>query len=1107
MFFTREDILKIQKALLQLGVKDSELPNAESVTYNDILSIVQDGKNKKIKIKDFFNQISLWKKESFINITDTYDKYYITLTEAINTVPILQRKDGLVITFQDSSGTWKIYQFRGNITEFLEKDKWFDLSDYRNYITESLLPDEEDITALTPDENGNSFLALKDRVYDPAIFSGKGYKFVRKNIINIELATIKISVTNPTTLEGDIYFNINNKGINVHLSPTMHNTTKLVSEAIKDALVVAYNDYKVTVANSVVTLTRKYSGNISPTTFEMYNTGVRVTVEDSTTISERNIITQEDINKADTIYEIRYNFDLDSKTITIPNNCVLYFTSGKFYNGSINMNNTVISTLYEDILSEININGNYYNIQEHIKNHQRQLDDKQSQIDDKQQQITANDEDISLLQTRSTQIEETIKSIAATGGASQATAVTYDNANSQLSAINIQSAVDELQGSKIDKTSILQESGEAEDKVMSQKAVSDKLSYLTSKTKDISSDKEALEEINEIDFCDDKGNVVHAIGKDSASFKNLKSNGLNVLTTKDDKIADLLKTIAYYGSSSKNLFNKYDLAYNGQGCFIDPNSGKVNFAKDTRISHLIWLNTTTNSTITVSSSNSISAAFGYRFFDKDFKIISFGAFDNATSKILQIPENAVYFQFSYSVKYKNVQVEYGDSVTAYEEYNSEYEQKIKEVKEPLENINAKVSALSNKTKDISSDNEVLGNIDEIDFCDNEYNVVHSIGKYSASFKNLKSNGQNVLTAKDIEGKADKDKSIIVQKESLNAGDEITLEENHIHSCKRIMFAANINSVGTIEVGVGKKEYWASWFEITETNISLKSYLTSEYNPNISFAHGLTLKNNIQFIIDVDDNGNVDLRLTSSGNSYVGHISVDNNATKITHNWLGVNGKIRATSVSASLSDCSLSFTCDGYYKEIQVYGDSYIHVLNERRAYYYLAQNGYNRNIMLNAFPGEASKQALADLKLNLKYSAPKRILWAMGMNDLDVNETTPSQNWLNSVNEFISICNENNIIPILATIPSVVGGYSEDSGIGDKRIHKAKNDWVKSSGYRYVDFAKAVGANDVTGYWFNNGESDDMLESGSMRVHPTKYGAVALYHQLITDFPEILMK
>ena len=124
MFFTREDILKIQNALLQLSIKDSELPNAEPVTYDDTLSIVQDGKNKKIKLKDFFNQISLWKKESFINITDIYDKYYITLIEAINTVPILQRKDGLVITFQDTGGDWVIYQFRGTIDEFFDTTKW-----------------------------------------------------------------------------------------------------------------------------------------------------------------------------------------------------------------------------------------------------------------------------------------------------------------------------------------------------------------------------------------------------------------------------------------------------------------------------------------------------------------------------------------------------------------------------------------------------------------------------------------------------------------------------------------------------------------------------------------------------------------------------------------------------------------------------------------------------------------------------------------------------------------------------------------------------------------------------------------------------------------------
>lgn len=99
------------------------------------------------------------------------------------------------------------------------------------------------------------------------------------------------------------------------------------------------------------------------------------------------------------------------------------------------------------------------NVDDTLKDHQRQLDDKQSQIDDKQQQITANDEDISLLQTRSTQMEETIKSIAATGGASKATAVTYNNEKSKLTAVNIQSAVDEV----VDKDSIKDDEGNIQD--------------------------------------------------------------------------------------------------------------------------------------------------------------------------------------------------------------------------------------------------------------------------------------------------------------------------------------------------------------------------------------------------------------------------------------------------------------------------------------------------------------------------------------------------------------------------------------------------------------------------------------------------------------------
>lgn len=135
MFFTREDILKIQQALFKVSVKDSELPNAEPVTPNDIISIVQNGKNKKIKIVDFPEQISL----DIINISNKYDEHYISLSEAINLVPELQRKDGLFITFQDVNGNWQFYQFRGTLEEFSEEDKWFNL-DFEKYLNKVLIP-------------------------------------------------------------------------------------------------------------------------------------------------------------------------------------------------------------------------------------------------------------------------------------------------------------------------------------------------------------------------------------------------------------------------------------------------------------------------------------------------------------------------------------------------------------------------------------------------------------------------------------------------------------------------------------------------------------------------------------------------------------------------------------------------------------------------------------------------------------------------------------------------------------------------------------------------------------------------------------------------------
>ena len=193
--------------------------------------------------------------------------------------------------------------------------------------------------------------------------------------------------------------------------------------------------------------------------------------------------------------------------------------------------------------------------------------DLQSQVNNNQQKITANksaqdaknaslDENIAKLNTRDDQITETLKNISATGGASVASAVTYDNTTSQLTSANIQGAVDELQGTKIDKTSILQESGEAEDKVMSQKAVSDKFSNL-SKILHITSNKEYA-----FALTDPSGKFAFGIKRKSGDF----DFGIGIPSEIKSFISQTFnKAINYTDLQKQNLSSQIDKAYENLG--------------------------------------------------------------------------------------------------------------------------------------------------------------------------------------------------------------------------------------------------------------------------------------------------------------------------------------------------------------------------------------------------------------------------------------------------------------------------------------------------------------------------------------------------------------
>ena len=74
-------------------------------------------------------------------------------------------------------------------------------------------------------------------------------------------------------------------------------------------------------------------------------------------VNGENILTQSMMNKANTIYVIQYDYDLNGETIEVPEGCVLKFDGGSINNGSIINNNTKIINIPNNMS---NILGAFY---------------------------------------------------------------------------------------------------------------------------------------------------------------------------------------------------------------------------------------------------------------------------------------------------------------------------------------------------------------------------------------------------------------------------------------------------------------------------------------------------------------------------------------------------------------------------------------------------------------------------------------------------------------------------------------------------------------------------------------------------------------------------
>lgn len=321
-------------------------------------------------------------------------------------------------------------------------------------------------------------------------------------------------------------------------------------------------------------------------------------------------------------------------------------------------------------------------------------------------------------------------------------------------------------------------------------------------------------------------------------------------------------------------------------------------------------------------------------------------------------------------------------------------------------------------------------------------------------------------------------------EILTSGEFLEAVKTNVKDRFRISFTCDVPEMGedaVIRIGHGFEISCGSWLEIKKKQISAYNFYSWTDPKKREVIPPTELE------IEIEEFLTVAINRDTKGNGIFVILMTKNGMQKIENPSIGGDiGAIFASPLNCELKNCKLSYVADGYADPIWVFGDSYLGYTWAGRWPYYLYRDGYNK-VLLSGYSGMNTQSGLADFKVALEKGTPVYAVWCLGMNNGDKTEE-PNPDWLKATEEFLAICKEKDIIPIISTIPTtpvVNNNY--------------KNEWVRSSGYRYIDFSRAVGA-DKDPAWY-----PEMLFKDN--VHPDIKGAEALYSQVLIDFPEIMKR
>ena len=299
---------------------------------------------------------------------------------------------------------------------------------------------------------------------------------------------------------------------------------------------------------------------------------------------------------------------------------------------------------------------------------------------------------------------------------------------------------------------------------------------------------------------------------------------------------------------------------------------------------------------------------------------------------------------------------------------------------------------------------------------------------------------------------------------LSASSSKDLTENYARNETAVSLRIQANALfAKIRVQYGSSAY----VDISDNSVELSNGNSEQHNLNLASA------TNIGIFLEKKYGSRILIKIVADGNLYItseivfaaqGGVSVKN---------LGSN----------TLNFTSFLYCPKMINYDLWILGDSYLSSGDPARWPYWISEWGWTK-YYIDQLSGGTSATLYKSLTEDLKIKKPKYIIWALGMNDHDGADTI-NQNWLSAVQNVMKLADEG-IDVILCTIPSV-----------PTINHSLKNEFVKSSGFRYIDFASAVEKGDGSQNWH-----DGLLSSDG--VHPSEDGAKILAAQVLLDYPEL---